>query len=80
MHCYNHEHKHSGLKFLTPAQRHDGRGATVLERRKQVYEAAKERHPERWTGTARDWNLKDEVWLKPERISQRNQEKQHDKT
>ena len=66
-HQYNHQHKHSGLKFVTPAQRHDGRDATILAHRKQVYEAAKERHPERWTGETRDWNLKDEVWLNPER-------------
>ncbi|WP_429500728.1 hypothetical protein ACQUFY_25810 (plasmid) [Robbsia andropogonis] len=27
----------------------------------------KKRHPERWTGETRDWNLKGEVWLNPER-------------
>ena len=64
---YNHKHKHSGLKFVTPAQRHDGRDAAILSHRKQVYEAAKQRHPERWTGATRDWELKDEVWLNPER-------------
>ncbi|WP_429499430.1 IS3 family transposase [Robbsia andropogonis] len=64
---YNHQHKHSGLKFVTPAQRHDGRDGAILEQRKQVYEAAKKRHPERWTGETRDWNLKGEVWLNPER-------------
>jgi putative transposase len=64
---YNHEHKHSGLKFVTPAQRHDGLDAMILQNRKQVYEAAKERHPERWTGETRDWDLEDEVWLNPER-------------
>jgi putative transposase len=64
---YNHQHKHSGLKFVTPAQRHDGRDAAILRRRKQVYEAAKQRHPERWTGATRDWKLENEVWLNPER-------------
>ncbi len=64
---YNHQHKHSGLKFVTPAQRHDGRDAMILRYRKQVYEAAKQRHPERWTGSTRDWKLKGEVWLNPER-------------
>ena len=33
----------------------------------QVYEAAKQRHSERWTGTTRDWELSDEVWLNPDR-------------
>jgi putative transposase len=64
---YNHQHKHSGLKFVTPAQRHDGQAATILGHRKQVYEAAKQRRPERWSGATRDWELKDEVWLNPER-------------
>jgi putative transposase len=64
---YNHEHKHSGLKFVTPAQRHDGRSAAILRHREQVYEAAKQRHPERWSGATRNWALKDEVWLNPER-------------
>ena len=67
MQWYNHQHKHSGLKFVTPAQRHDGRDGAILSHRKQVYEAAKQRHPERWTGTTRDWELNDEVWLNPER-------------
>ncbi|MDH6156681.1 hypothetical protein H4V96_000783 [Janthinobacterium sp. CG_23.4] len=67
MQWYNHQHKHSGLKFVTPAQRHDGRDGAILKYRKQVYEAAKQRHPERWAGTTRDWELNDEVWLNPER-------------
>lgn len=63
---YNHQHKHSGLKFVTPAQRHDGRDAAILLQRATVYEAAKQRHPERWSGATRNWVLKDEVWLNPE--------------
>jgi transposase InsO family protein len=64
---YNYQHKHSGLKFVTPAQRHDGRDVAILSHRKQVYEAAKQRHPERWSGATRNWNLSNEVWLNPER-------------
>jgi putative transposase len=66
---YNHEHKHSGLKFVTPAQRHDGQATEILQQRERVYAAAKERRPERWTGATRDWKLKEEVWLNPERES-----------
>ena len=64
---YNHQHKHSGLKFVTPAQRHDGKAKTILIHREQVYEAARLRCPERWSGATRNWKLKDEVWLNPER-------------
>ncbi|WP_165971410.1 integrase core domain-containing protein [Cupriavidus sp. L7L] len=65
---YNHEHKHSGLKFVTPAQRHGGTAAVVLAHREAVYAEAKARTPERWSGSTRNWSLADEVWLNPERI------------
>jgi hypothetical protein len=53
---YNHSHRHSGLKFVTPAQRHDGKDIAILEQRKCVYEEAKLMHPECWSGKKRDWN------------------------
>ena len=65
---YNHQHKHSGLKFVTPAQRHDGRDAAILRHREMVYENAKLSRPERWSGETRNWKLKEEVWLNPEKI------------
>jgi putative transposase len=64
---HDHQHKHSELKFVTPAQRHEGRDAAILRHREQVHEAAKQRRLERWSGPARDRTLKDEVWLNPER-------------
>ena len=65
---YNLEHKHSALKFVTPAQRHNGVAAAVLDRRKAVYAHAKASNPQRWSRSTRDWDLKDEVWLNPERV------------
>jgi hypothetical protein len=38
---YNNEHRHSGIKFVTPAQRHDGKDQQILDNRQAVYEAAK---------------------------------------
>jgi putative transposase len=64
---YNGRHKHSGLKFLTPEQRHSGQGGDILHHRKKVYADARSKHPERWSGQTRNWDLKDEVWLNPER-------------
>jgi len=63
----HHEHKHSGIQFVTPIQRHIGMDKEFLENRKRVYELAKARHPERWTRSTRDWTRTDEVWLNPER-------------
>lgn len=64
---YNGEHRHSGLQYVTPDQRHRGEAGALLEQRKAVYAAAKEKHPLRWTGEARCWQLEDRVWLNPER-------------
>lgn len=65
---YNQEHRHSGLKFVTPAQRHEGRDAAILAHREQVYRAAMHRNPRRWSQGTRNWKLEDHVWLNPERI------------
>ena len=74
---YNHEHRHSGLNFLTPHQRHSGIGQVILEKRKKLYENAKAAHPERWSKEIRNWTLNNEVWLNPERIQKStSQEKQ----
>ena len=64
---YNHEHKHSGLNFVTPQQRHQGLAEQVLNQRKQVYEEAKARQPKRWSGATRNWVLGNVVWLNSER-------------
>jgi len=64
---YNNDHRHSGLNFLTPAQRHNGEDQAIFEQRTKVYEDFKAAHPERWKGRkTRDWSLNKEVWLNPE--------------
>jgi transposase InsO family protein len=65
---YNTEHLHSSIRFLTPEDRHSGRELEILELRRQVYEQARARHPERWSGNARNWNPIKEVSLNPDRI------------
>ncbi len=68
VHWYNQEHKHSGLKFQTPQDRHMGRSEETVIKRKQVYQTAKNAHPERWgKRTTRNWELPEVVWLNPER-------------
>ncbi|WP_019551932.1 IS3 family transposase [Propionispira raffinosivorans] len=64
---YNNKHNHSRIKFLTPHQRHSGQGEAVLEKRNQVYEAAKAKNPERLARQTRDWLISNEVWLNPEK-------------
>jgi transposase InsO family protein len=62
---YNNEHRHRGIKFVTPAQRHSGQDKILLAKRKTVYEKAKARHPERWSGMTRNCLPTEEVWLNP---------------
>ena len=69
---YNESHRHSGLKFVTPMQRHRGEDIAILEERKRVYEAAKASKPERWSGEVRNWNPVGDVWLNPPRAKAEN--------
>jgi transposase InsO family protein len=66
---YNTEHLHSGIKFVTPADRHAGLDTEILRRREAVYEAAKTRTPERWSGETRNWEPVETVDLNPEKPS-----------
>ena len=45
---YNHEHHHSGLSFLTPADVHFGRAQEVLAKRNAVLHHAWQQHPRRF--------------------------------
>jgi len=63
---YNEAHRHSGIQFVTPAERHSGAAHEVLEKRKAIYEAARQLHPERWSSATRNWSPAGEVWLNPE--------------
>ena len=69
VHWYNHEHRHSGIRYVTPAQRHVGQDGPVLAARHAVYEDARQRHPQRWTGSTRNWTPVGVVTLNPERDS-----------
>ncbi|MCK5098002.1 MAG: IS3 family transposase [Desulfobacteraceae bacterium] len=64
---YNTQHRHSKINFVTPDQRHNGEDPAILEKRKIVFQAAKKRHPERWSGSIRKWEVQTEVWLNPDR-------------
>jgi putative transposase len=48
---YNHEHRHSGIGFHTPADVHYGRAELVRARRAEVLSAAYAEHPERFVRT-----------------------------
>jgi len=62
---YNTEHRHSAIKFVTPEDRHSGREASLLERRKVVYAKARRERPDRWTAACRNWEPIKDVFLNP---------------
>ena len=63
---YNNEHRHSGVRYVTPAQRHAGQDHEILDGRRQVYEEARRRFPHRWTTRTRNWSRIDVVRLNPD--------------
>ena len=64
---YNHEHRHSGIRYVTPAQRHARQDDRVLAARHAVYQDARHRNPQRWSGSTRNWTPVGVVTLNPER-------------
>ena len=63
---YNDAHHHSGLRYLTPADVHYGRAATVLDVRHRTRLAAYAAHPERFVqGSPRRDPLPAAVWINP---------------
>ena len=68
-HWYNHVHRHSGIQYVTPHQRHTGQDIEILRKRRQVYEQARQTMPARWSRHTRNWHHIDHVALNPERIS-----------
>jgi len=64
---YNDEHRHSGIRYVTPGQRHAGQDRRVLMVRHALYQEARERNPRRWSGPTRNWTPATAVTLNPAR-------------
>lgn len=79
MHWYNEEHRHSAIQFVTPAERHAGRDVELLKRRAELFEAAKLKNPNRWSGATRNWTRTNIVHLNPDNITKEslNQQEVH---
>ena len=71
---YNHEHLHSAIQFVSPNDRHAGCDKAILTQRHAVYQAARARHPARWSGATRNWEPTGEVALN------KNNDSRHQRT
>lgn len=67
VHWYNFNHRHSGIRYVSPAQRHAREDGKILAQRHAVYLQARERNPSRWSRHTRNWNPIEAVALNPER-------------
>ncbi|WP_080675689.1 IS3 family transposase [Yersinia pseudotuberculosis] len=67
---YNEEHRHSGIGYVTPLQRHTGEDKALLAQRDKVYQAARAANPKRWSRQTRNWEWQESVTLNPERGKQ----------
>ena len=66
---YNHDHRHSGIRYVSPAQRHAGEDHAILRARHELYLQARALNPTRWSGATRNWSPIGPVTLNPERDS-----------
>ena len=67
VHWYNVEHRHSGIRYVSPAQRHVGDDLAILAARHALYASARDLNPARWSGKTRNWTPVGAVTLNPER-------------
>lgn len=63
---YNKIHKHSGIKYVTPEERHNGLDNELLANRRKTYLQAQQANPSRWRSNIRNWDYINEVSLNPE--------------
>ena len=68
---YNFEHRHSAIGFVTPEKRHTGQDIDLLKRRTALYEQARQRNPQRWSGKVRNWSRIEAVHLNPDKPNQK---------
>lgn len=79
VHWYNEIHFHSGINFVTPSQCHSGEHIEILRKRDEVYKQAKEKNPERWSTSTRNWNAHSQVALNPVKEDELKEIQQHKK-
>lgn len=67
---YNNEHRHSGINYVTPNERHIGIDKEILKRRLETYQIAKNKNPERWIkNKIRNWDWVEEQILNPNKTA-----------
>jgi len=60
---YNTEHLHSGIMYVTPEDRHNGKDKEILRKRREVYINARNNNSARWSRHCKKWEYKEIVSL-----------------
>jgi putative transposase len=60
---YNHQNRHSGIKFVTRQQRHEGQAVEVSRHRAVIYGRARKLNPRRRSRSTRCWYRPEVVWI-----------------
>jgi len=63
VHWYNHKHRHSGINYVTPDERHTGRDKEILLRRTETYRKARAERPERFSTKPKEWKYIEKIFL-----------------
>jgi hypothetical protein len=66
---YNFDHRHSGIRYVIPAQRHGGDDHAILAARHDLYPRARRLNPARGSGDTRSREPIGAVTLNPKRDS-----------
>ena len=69
---YNEKHRHSGIKYITPNQRHSGLGEKIMMIRNQVIAEAFSQNPQRWSHKPALWKNLETVYLNPSAETKNN--------
>ena len=60
---YNHQHYHSSIGYLRPADLHEGRHHDIIEKRQEVLDDAHEKHPERFHKRPTPADPPEKAWI-----------------
>ena len=63
---YNNHHRHSAIRYVTPAQRYRGEDVQILAERDRIYHEARQANPARWSRNTRNWEPVKVVSLNPD--------------
>lgn len=65
VHWYNTQHRHSGIGYVTPEDRHSERASAIMRKRNRVLALARSHRPERWPNGQMHWDEHPIVYLNP---------------